>query len=220
MLIQKASFQFSAASVSFFTLPSPRSLLHRCCDVAIADSTLLRRYFKGVVGFHHLIKNLLDTAYSARTRSWYTQSLRVVQAPNARYPFEVNMHDDAVLKLLKKHKGIEGPRADLNAQQNKRLVEPMKVLFDRHNPKDVSIKSTDGQTIISGLARPHSARALLAFIANSADASPYSYIGLSCKRTCYAFFRAYNRPGPNRLSTFKGLKWNFTSFSFFRQRVQ
>ena len=84
-----------------------------------ADSKALWVYFKGVVDLHRLIKILLDTAYSARTRSWYTQSLRVVQAPNTRYPFEVNMHDDAVLKLWKDHRGIEGPRADMDAQWNK-----------------------------------------------------------------------------------------------------
>ena len=177
-----------------------------------ADSKALWVYFKGVVDLHRLIKILLDTAYSARTRSWYTQSLRVVQAPNTRYPFEINMHDDAVLKLWKDHRGIEGPRADLDAQWNQRLVEEMKVLFDRYKPKDVSITTTNGQTIISGSARPHSACALLAHIANLADASPYSYIGLSSKHTCYAcyaFFNAYNLSDPKLPFDIEGIELEF-----------
>ena len=164
-----------------------------------ADSKPLWDYFQGVVDLNRLIKILLDTAHSAATRSWYTQSLRVVQVPITRYPFLVNMHDDAVLNLWKEHEGVESPRANMDAQWNKRLVEPMKALFDRYKPKDVSITSTDGQTIISGSAQPHSACALLAFIANLEDASPYPYIGLSCKHPCYAFyafFSAYNRSDP------------------------
>ena len=177
-----------------------------------ADSKPLWDYFQGVVDLNRLIKILLDTAHSVRTRSWYTQSLRVVQVPITRYPFEVNMHDDAVLKLWKGHGGIEGPRADMDAQWNKRLIEPMKVLFDRYKPKDVSITSTDGQATISGSAPPHSACALLAHIANSADASPYSYIGLSSKHTCYAcyvFFSAYNRSDPKLPFDIQGIKLEF-----------
>ncbi|ETW76740.1 hypothetical protein HETIRDRAFT_455213 [Heterobasidion irregulare TC 32-1] len=48
-------------------------------------------------------------------------------SPQRAPPFEVNMHDDAVLSLWKEHKGVERPRADLDAQWDRRIIKPMQV---------------------------------------------------------------------------------------------
>ena len=103
------------------------------------------------------------------------------------------------MSLWKEHKGLESCRADLDAQWNQRIIGEMQYMLDKHKPKDVTNISTDGGTILSALTRPHSACALLAYLANLADTSPYPYISLSCKHpcyACYAFFIAYNRADP------------------------
>ena len=139
-----------------------------------------------VVALHRSIKVLLDDARSVKTRSWFTQPLRVVQVPNPRLPFEVNMHDDAVLSLWKEHRGVERPGADLDAQWDRRIIKPMQYVLENETPEEVSSTFADGKMTLTASARPHSACALLAYLANLADANPYPYVGLSCKYPCYA----------------------------------
>lgn len=156
-------------------------------------------YLNEILDLQPPIKVLLDTARSALARSWFTQSLRVIQVPNAHLPFEVNMHDDAVLRLWKDHKGVESLDADLDAQWERRIVDPIVKATKKSKRGDVSIVSTGGRVILSASVRPHSVCALIAYVANLADASPFSYIGLSCKHPCYAcymFMSAYNQPDP------------------------
>ncbi|ETW76747.1 hypothetical protein HETIRDRAFT_106151 [Heterobasidion irregulare TC 32-1] len=158
------------------------SLIHQCCNIA----------------FHRPIQALLDIARSTATRSMFTQPLRVVQIPSTRLPFRVDMRDNYVMSLWKEHKGMESFREDLDAQWNQCIIDNMQCMLDTHK-KDVTNISTDGGMILSALTRPHSACALLAYLANLADASPYPYIGLSCEHpcyACYAFFSAYNRADP------------------------
>ena len=110
-----------------------------------------------VVGLHSPIKVLLDAARSGKTRSWLTQPLRVVQVPNPRLPFEVNMHDDAVLSLWKEHRGVERPGADLDAQWDRRITKPMQYVLENETPDEVSSTFADGKMTLTASARPHSA---------------------------------------------------------------
>ena len=168
-------------------------------SVENVSTTFVWLYLGDVLDLQTPIETLLDTARSAITRSWFTQSLRVIQVPNAPLPFEVDMHDDAVLRLWKDHKGIENPDADLDAQWNSHIIDPILDMVDSSKRENVSIVSTGGRVILSASVRPHSGCALVVYLANSADASPFSYIGLSCKHPCYAcymFLSAYNQSNP------------------------
>ena len=146
---------------------------------AKTGSTRIWVYLSGVVALHRPIQVLLDTARSTATRSIFTQPLRVVQVPSTRLPFRVDMRDNYVMSLWKEHKGLESCRADLDAQWNQRIIGEMQYMLDKHKPKHVTNISTDGGMILSALTRPHSACALLVYLANLADTSPYPYIGLS-----------------------------------------
>ncbi|ETW76744.1 hypothetical protein HETIRDRAFT_446565 [Heterobasidion irregulare TC 32-1] len=195
----------------------PNALVRRCCDsLENVSTTFVWLYLDDVLDLQPPIEVLLDTARSAITRSWFTQSLRVIQVPNAHLPFEVDMHD-AVLRLWKDHKGIENPDADLDAQWNSHIIDPILDMVDSSKWENVSIVSTGGRVILSASVRPHSVCALVVHLANSADASPFSYIGLSFNHPCYAcymFLSAYNQSNSRVPFYTLGPKSGFSSLSF------
>lgn len=122
------------------------------------------------------------------------------------------MHDDAVLSLWKEHRGVERPGADLDAQWDRRIIKPMQYVLENETPDEVSSTFADGKMTLTASARPHSACALLAYLANLADANPYPYVGLSCKYPCYAcwtFFSAYKQSGSTLPLHMRGPMLNF-----------
>lgn len=179
--------------------PPQDALIERYCKIVGEDPELLSDYLTDIHKLHRSINTLTHATSSVRYKQWFLLPIRVIQVPGTRLPFEVDMHDNAMLQLWREHGGIKGDDEDLDKQWETAMVQPMLEMLARKS-RDVSVKVVDGQTILSSQTYVHGECALVAHFANNhPEASPYPYIGLSTKYSCYpchVFFTAYRRSSP------------------------